>query len=233
MDKISFLVELNRRGVTCDKDQLELLWNFMDHVLATNEKFNLTAIKDKDAFVEKMLFDSALLLSGSNFEGQEIVDLGCGAGFPSVVLSILVPSLHVIALDSTAKKINFVQDYAKAHQLNIDAVCARAEDYARTHLENFSFVTARAVASLPILLELAIPMLKVGGTFIAMKGPGYEEEMQMAKNALRKLNAEIIYIYEDTLPESHESRSLIYIRKNGPSPKKYPRSYAEIKNNPL
>ena len=233
MDKINFLSELYRRGITCNKEQLNLLLDFMHHVLETNKSFNLTAIKDEDAFVEKMLFDSALLLNNQDFADETMVDLGTGAGFPSVVVSILSPNLRVIALDSTVKKVDFVKDFAMQNNLNITPVCARAEEYAREHLGEYKLVTARAVASLRVLLELAIPMLQVGGHFIAMKGPGFEEEIAEACGAFKKLKCEIDYIYEDQLPDSKESRFLIYIRKKGETPKKYPRLFGEIKNNPL
>ena len=233
MDKNSFVEELSKRNVYCSKEQVDLLWNFMNHVLKTNETFNLTAIKDESSFTEKMIFDSALLLSNQTFAGETIVDIGTGAGFPSVVLSILSPDLHVIALDSTAKKINFIKEYAETNKLNITPVCARAEDYAREHLSEYKIVTARAVASLRVLLELAMPMLKIGGHFIAMKGPGFEKEIDEAKSAFKKLKCEVEYIYEDQLPESKENRSFIYIKKTGETPKKYPRSFGEIKNKPL
>ena len=233
MNKSSFVIELSRRGISCDKSQLDLLWDFMHHVLETNEKFNLTAIKDEDAFVEKMIFDSALLFNNQNFEGIDLLDIGAGAGFPSVVVSILSPKLHVVALDSTAKKINFIQEYANAHNLNLEAVCARAEEYAQSNREKYLVVTARAVASLRVLMELAIPMLQVGGVLIAMKGPGYEQEIAEAKCAFTKLNCELDYIYEDQLPESLESRSFIYIKKLKETPKKYPRTFGEIKKLPL
>ena len=233
MNKSSFVVELSRRGISCDKSQLDLLWDFMHHVLETNEKFNLTAIKDEDAFVEKMIFDSALLLNNQNFEGIDLLDIGAGAGFPSVVVSILSPKLHVVALDSTAKKINFIQEYATAHNLNLEAVCARAEEYAQDNREKYRVITARAVASLRVLMELAIPMLQVGGVLIAMKGPGYEQEIAEAKCAFTKLNCELDYIYEDQLPESLESRSFIYIKKLKETSKKYPRTFGEIKKLPL
>jgi len=233
MDKISFLNELNKRNINCSREQCDLLWDFMNHVLVTNEKFNLTAIKEESSFIEKMLFDSALLLNNQSFSNETIVDIGAGAGFPSVVISILSPSLNVIALDSTAKKINFIKEYALEKKLNITPVCSRAEDYARDHNGVYKLVTARAVASLRILLELAIPMLQVGGHFIAMKGPGFEQELKEAQSALKKLKCEIDYIYEDQLPESKEDRYFIYIKKIGETPKKYPRSFAEIKNKPL
>ena len=233
MNRINFVKELDSRRVTCDEKQLDLLWDFMHHVLETNEKFNLTAIKDEESFVEKMLFDSALLLNNQKFEGEDILDIGAGAGFPSVVVSILSPKTHVIALDSTAKKVNFIKEYAEVHKLNIETVCARAEECAQAHRDAYLLVTARAVASLRVLVELSAPMLKVGGHLIAMKGPGFEEEIAEAKGALKKLNCEIDYIYEDQLPESKESRSFIYIRKIGETPKKYPRTFGEIKNKPL
>ena len=233
MNRESFVLELNKRGINCDEKQLNLLWDFMRHVLKTNESFNLTAIKDEESFAEKMIFDSALLLNNQNFEGIDILDIGAGAGFPSVVLSILSPKAHVFALDSTAKKVKFIEDYAKEKSLDVTGITARAEEFARDNRDRFMVVTARAVASLRILVELALPMLKVGGVFIAMKGPGFEEEIKEAQGALKKLKGEIDYIYEDQLPESKESRSFIYIKKVGENPNKYPRAYGEIKNKAL
>ena len=233
MNKETFVKELNNRGINCNEQQLELLWDFMRHVLKTNESFNLTAIKDEESFVEKMLFDSALLLNNQNFEGLDILDIGAGAGFPSVVLAILSPKAHVFALDSTAKKVKFIEDYAKEKSLDVTGIAARAEEFARENRERFMVVTARAVASLRILIELAVPLLKVGGVFIAMKGPSFEQEIAEAQGALKKHNCEIDYIYEDQLPESNESRSFIYIKKIKETPKKYPRLYGEIKNKAL
>ena len=233
MNKIDFVRELSIRNIDVTKEQIDLLWDFMHHVLETNEKFNLTAIKDEESFVEKMLFDSALILNNQRFEGIDILDIGAGAGFPSVVISILSPNAHVIALDSTAKKVNFIKEYAEKNKLNMSTVAARAEEYAQDNREKFMVVTARAVASLRILLELAMPMLKVGGVFIAMKGPGFEEEIKEAKCALNKLRCKVDYIYEDQLPESKETRSFIYVRKVEETPKKYPRTFGEIKSNPL
>ena len=233
MNKSNFLSELDKRGISCSIEQVNLLWEFMHYVLETNEKFNLTAIKDEDAFVEKMIFDSALLLNNQNFEGQTIVDIGSGAGFPSVVISILSPNAHIIAIDSTAKKIDFINSFAKAHNLNLEAISVRAEEYAKEHREEYLLVTARAVAPLRVLLELAMPMLKVGGHLIAFKGPDFEKEIAESSGAFKKLNCDIHYVYEDQLPESGESRSLIYVRKLCTTPNKYPRTFGEIKNKPL
>ena len=233
MNKINFVKELESRGIDCSQEQVNLLWKFMNHVLETNEKFNLTAIKDEETFVEKMIFDSALLLNNQKFEGETIIDIGAGAGFPSVVISILSPKTHIIAIDSTAKKVNFIQEFAKENKLNIEAICARAEEYAQAHRDSCLLVTARAVASLRVLIELSMPMLQAGGHLIAMKGPGLKEEIAEASGTFKKLKCEIDYIYEDQLPESKEDRYFVYIKKVGETPKKYPRSFGEIKNKPL
>ena len=233
MNKESFVLELNNRGIKCTEAQLKLLWDFMHHVLKTNESFNLTAITDEEVFVEKMLFDSALLLNNQNFEDVDILDIGAGAGFPSVVISILSPKAHIFALDSTTKKVEFIKGYASENSLDVTGISARAEEFARDNRERFMVVTARAVASLRVLVELAMPLLKIGGVLIAMKGPGYEEEIKEAQNAFKKLKCQVDYIYEDQLPESQENRSFVYIKKIGETPKKYPRQYGEIKNKPL
>ena len=127
MNKIDFVNELSIRSISVSKEQVDLLWVFMRTVLETNEKFNLTAIKDEDAFVEKMLFDSAILLNNQRFEDIDILDVGSGAGFPSVVLSILSPKAHVYAMDSTAKKVKFIEDYAKQNSLDVTGISARAD----------------------------------------------------------------------------------------------------------
>ena len=119
MNKIDFVRELSIRNIDVTKEQIDLLWDFMHHVLETNEKFNLTAIKDEESFVEKMLFDSALILNNQRFEGIDILDIGAGAGFPSVVISILSSNAQVVALDSTAKKVNFSKEYAEKNNLNM------------------------------------------------------------------------------------------------------------------
>ena len=233
MNRESFVSELNSRGINCNEKQLDLLWDFMHHVLKTNESFNLTAIKDEESFVEKMLFDSALLLNNQNFEGIDILDIGAGAGFPSVVVSILSPKAHVFALDSTAKKVEFISKFVAENKLDVTAIAGRAEDFAQSNRERFMVATARAVAHLRILIELAMPLLKVGGVLIAMKGPGFEQEIEESKGAFKKLKCHVDYIYEDQLPESKESRSFIYIKKEEETPKKYPRPYGEIKNKAL
>lgn len=225
--------QLNRYDISCTDEQIFLLDKFMQSTLETNEKFNLTAIKDLDAFVEKMIFDSALVLYDTDLSNKTVIDVGTGAGFPGMVLKIISPETKMTLLDSTKKKIDYLLNFSKANGIDVKGVSSRAEDYARNNRNTYDYATARAVAALNILLEIIVPLLKVGGTFIAMKGPGYEDEINQSNNALAKLNCVISQIYEFDLPESNERRAIIHIKKIKDTPKKYPRDYSDIKRLPL
>ena len=227
------LDSLNSLEIKCSNEQLNLLKTFMKVTLETNEKFNLTAITNEDEFVEKMIYDSALALYDLDLSEKSIIDVGTGAGFPGMVLKILEPNSKVTLLDSTAKKINHLLAFAKEQNIDVVGIAARAEDYARNNREKFDYATARAVSQLNILLELIIPMLKVGGSFIALKGQGYEDEINNSKEAFRRLNCRISKIYEFELPDSLEKRAIIYITKTKETNKKYPRQYTDIKRLPL
>ena len=233
MNKKTLLEELNKRDISCNEETAIKLEAFMKHILMWNEKFNLTAIKDEEAFMEKMIFDSAIGLTDLDLSNKKVLDIGTGAGFPGVVLYLLNPEMDITLLDSTAKKINLLKDYANENGYKYQTVVARAEEYAKDHREKYDYVFARAVAPLNILLELALPLLKVGGTFIALKGPGVEEEINQSQNALKKLNARVGKIIVDELPESLESRNIVYIIKDKETNKKYPRDYKDIKKLPL
>lgn len=233
MDKKRLLEELKANNVACDEQQADLLLSFMEETLSTNKKFNLTAIKDRNEFVEKMIFDSALPISCFDFTNKKGIDVGTGAGYPGMVLKILAPSMNLTLLDSTSKKINFINDFAKQNAISVSGVSARSEDFCKLHREEFDFATARAVANLSILLEIITPMLKVHGHFIALKGPGFEEEIKEASNALNKLSLKIKKVEEFELPESKEKRAIIIIEKLEVTKKKYPREYTDIKRQPL
>ena len=233
MNKERLIQELKAREISCDEVQANQLEHFMNHILSWNEKFNLTAIKEKETFMEKMIFDSAIALTDLDLSGKKVIDVGTGAGFPGVVLYLLNPKVDLTLLDSTGKKIELLKAYAEENNYKYQTVIARAEEYAKEHREEYDYVFARAVAPLNILLELCTPLLKVGGTFIAMKGPGLEEELELCSNALKKLNCHIHKVIEDELPESLEKRNIIYITKDKPTNNKYPREYKDIKKLPL
>ena len=216
------------KGITCDNEQASLLESYMFYILNKNEKVNLTAIKDKDEFMSKMLFDSALPLLLTDFNDKKVLDIGTGAGFPGTVINLL-STADVSLLDSTNKKLKVISEFKNNffHTIN-----ARAEDYAHNHRSEYDIVIARAVASLPILLEIAIPMVKVKGYFIAMKGPEGPREIKKAENALGRLNCVVEKIDKQVLPNGDE-RCNILIRKERETPKRFPRSYNEIKAKPL
>lgn len=233
MNKPELLQELNLRGISCTNEQADRLMDFMKTVLFTNGSFNLTAITNESEFVEKMILDSALAIVGNDFSGKKVIDVGTGAGFPGMVLYILNPAMDLTLLDSTAKKISFLLSYAQQKDYYYRGITLRAEDHCKLHREEYDVATARAVAPLNVLLEVIMPMLKVGGTFIALKGPGVENEIKACDKAFKKLDCHLQKIYEDTLPESGENRKLVYIVKDKPTNKKYPRDYSEIKKLPL
>ena len=233
MNREKLIQELSQNNISFDEKRIDLLFSYMKYTLETNEKFNLTAITNEDEFVEKMIFDSALVLSNTDLSNKKVIDVGTGAGYPGMVLRILEPNVKMSLLDSTKKKIDFINVFALANNLPINSIVDRAEAYSRKYIEEYDVAVARAVAPLNILLEIITPLLKVGGEYIAMKGANYQEEIDQACKALKKLDVEITNIKEFVLPESQEKRVLIHIKKNKTTSKKYPRDYSEIKRHPL
>ena len=219
---------LKKYGLECDSTSLHLLESYMHYVLKKNEEINLTAIKDEDEFMMRMIVDSALPLRLTDFNNKKVLDIGTGAGYPGTVIATLTTA-DVDLLDSTEKKLNVIIGF-EGKQFNV--IHARAEEFAQGHRETYDIVTARAVAQLSILLELAIPLLKVNGYFVALKGPEAEEEIKASKNALKKLHAVIEKMDKVTLPTGEE-RINILIKKIDTTNMKYPRSYSEIKKKPL
>lgn len=231
MNKERLQNELSTRGIILDEKKLNALFALMHSTLEMNEKFNLTAIKEEDAFIEKMIFDSAIALQELDLTDKKVIDVGTGAGFPGMVLYILNPDMHLTLLDSTKKKIDYLDDYCHQNGYQVECLTGRVEELNRR--EQYDYAFARAVAPLNILLEIITPLLKVGGTFIALKALGYEKELEDSQNALKKLGCHLEKIIEDQLPESLEKRVMIYIVKDKETQKKYPRQYSEIKKLPL
>ena len=226
MTKEELILELQKLNLDASKiDQLE---DFMHATLKANESFNLTAIKEEKKFRELMILDSAFALKYFDFNGKKVIDVGTGAGYPGMVLATLSNGEFTL-LDSTNKKIEFINNYALEHvYFNVKTTADRAECYAKKHREEFDFAVARAVSELPILLELILPLLKVGGYFIALKGSKGHNELKSSKKALEKIGGEVTQIDEYELPESHERRVNIIIRKIKETPNKYPREYSQI-----
>ena len=212
-------------------------------MLETNEKMNITAITDIDAIIARHYADSLLKLSVGVENGARVCDIGCGGGFPSFPIAIARPDITVVGIDSTSKKIAYVNETAEKLGLkNLTAVSGRAEELSEMggeYRESFDLVTARAVASLPILSELCLPFVKESGRFVALKSKTAEEELNSARIGIAKLGGKIeksekLVLNDKTLKDGIEAeRTLITVRKIGKTPPKYPRAYAQIKKKPL
>lgn len=201
-----------------------------------NKKYNLTAVTDEAGVILKHFADSA---SCARYlpKGASLLDVGCGAGFPSLPLAIVRPDLAITALDATAKRVKYVTDTAALLSLtNVTGVTARAEEYAKVPMrEAFDCVTARAVANLRALSELCLPFVRVGGLFLSMKATGAREELEDARRAIGMLGAKVEKVEDFTLSDGGEelSRTAILIRKAKPTDATYPRPWAKILKKPL
>lgn len=230
------IMALNNMSHLLDTDKSSKFYFLMQHMLEVNKSMNLTAIKEEKAILALHFADS-LTVAPFLPQNAKIIDVGCGAGFPSLPLGIARPDLSITALDSTEKRIKYVKETAKLLEIpQFEAFSARAEDAGRgKHRESFDFATARAVAALPVLAELCLPLVKRGGSFIAMKAKRGEAELKEAERAIERLGGEINEIRGITLKGSaeDEERLLIEIKKIRTTPADLPRPYAKILKTPL
>ena len=217
------------------QEKAEKLYGFANLLIETNKQMNLTAITDMEGVIFKHFADSAKICSHIT-EGAKVIDVGCGAGFPSFPLAILRPDLNVTALDSTAKKTVFIENCAKTLGVtNITSTAARAEEFAESNREKFDFATSRAVARLDILCELCIPLVRIGGKFVPLKASKAQEELDEARSAIRSLGASLESTHEYKLTYNQEEleRYIFEIKKTSRTDRKYPRKYAQILKKPL
>ena len=217
------------------RETYQKLEDYAAFLVAYNENVNLTAITDGDGILKKHFIDSLLLhgICKVQFsEGGRVLDIGSGAGFPGVPLALQRPDLRITLLDSLNKRIVFLQQLCEKLGLSYEAVHGRAEQLAKdeTYREQFDVVTARAVAALPTLAEYSLPFVKIGGYWIAMKGPG--EDVQPALQAMRVLGGKLIDTHRYTLPDGEE-RVIYVVKKLSPTPTKFPRNSGQIKAKPL
>ena len=207
---------------------------FADAVLEKNQVMNLTAITDPGDFAALHLLDSAVLLTMVDFHGKRVVDVGTGAGFPGVPLRMLEPDFDLTLLDSLGKRIAFLQEACGQLGLQrVEAVHARAEEFAARHREQYDIAVSRAVASLNVLSELALPLVKVGGQFLAMKSVDSDAEIDAARGAIGQLGGRIREIRDYTVPCTDVRHRVVVIDKVRPTPEQFPRPFARIKKNPL
>ena len=217
-------------GITVSLRHIDLLEKYANYLIEYNEHTNLTAITNKDEIYLKHFYDSLTILKAIDLnEVNTVLDVGTGAGFPGMVLKIFFPHLHVTLLDSNNKKTTFLTNLVQKLELtDIEIVNERSEDYAKNNLDKYDLVTARAVTHLKALSELCLPLVKVNGYFIPLKGNA-KEEIEISKNIITKLNSHIDNIIEFNLPIEDSTRTIIKIIKDNKTPSGYPRSYSIIK----
>lgn len=224
-----------KRGFHINQEQIDKLDIYANLLIEWNKKMNLTAITDVEGIAVKHFFDSLTPVWYLNLpKKSKVIDVGTGAGFPSVPMAILRPDLHFTLIDSLNKRLVFLDEVCSSLNINAELVHMRAEDAAKMpeYREKFDISVSRAVAYLPVLCEYCIPFVRKKGLFIAMKGSKAEEELNVSKNAVKTLGAEVEDTIEITLPDESE-RNIIVIRKNNFTPKLYPRHGSKIAKQPL
>jgi 16S rRNA (guanine527-N7)-methyltransferase len=235
--ELTRVFKLNGLSSLLNMEKSDKLFKLTERMLEENEKYNLTAIKEVDKIILNHYADCATLAARLP-KDCSVIDVGCGAGFPSLPLAILRDDVKILAVDSTAKRVSYVDETAKLLALgNIECKVMRAEDGGRDPglRERFDFATARAVAELRVLCELCLPFVKVGGELIAMKGKNGEFELKSAAKAISVLGGrsgklEEVVINGGTEPLEH---CFISVKKLGKTPSSYPRPYAQISKKPL
>lgn len=233
MNELEFINKLKEKGIVLNEQQVQQFKQYFEILVEWNEKMNLTAITDVKGVYLKHFYDSLTIAFDFEFKDQSIVDVGAGAGFPSVPLKIVYPDLKITIVDSLTKRITFLNHLFKELGLqNCKAISARAEDYAKDNRQKANIVMARAVARLNILDELCLPLVNVDGYFLALKGLKAKEELDEAKKGIELLGGKVEKVIDFTLTND-DHRSNIIIKKVKDTPVKYPRMFGKIKKQPL
>ena len=225
---------VNKLNISINDDMLNKYKLYYEKLIEVNEYMNLTTITEENEVYIKHFYDSLTLnLAINDLKNISLCDVGAGAGFPSVPLAIAREDINVTIIDSLNKRINFLNELVSYININnVKAFHFRAEDYAKEKRDSFDVVTARAVARLNILSELCLPLVKIGGLFVAMKAE-LSEELEEAKNAIKVLGGEIVKVIDLELPNNMGKRNIVIIKKIKTADKKYPRAFAKIKERPL
>jgi len=224
----------DEKGIIIDTNAPVRLEQYAEMLVEKNKVMNLTAITEPEEIAVKHFFDSLLPLKYLDIpKGAKIIDVGTGAGFPGMVLKIARPDIELTLLDSLNKRLVFLSEVCDALELEAEIVHGRAEEKAGGNMrESYDFAFARAVAQLNVLSEYCLPYVKVGGSFIAMKGKKAAEELEEAKKAIAVLGGKVTQFIEDSLPGGDE-RGTVIIKKISQMSPKYPRAGGKIAKSPI
>ena len=217
-------------GLDLSEETKDTLCAFGKAMVKQNEVMNLTGITDDKGVANLHLLDSLTVMASADLQGQTLIDVGCGAGFPGVPLAI-ASGAKITLLDSLGKRMKWLEEVLPTLGIQAECVTARAEEAVATRRESYDFATSRAVARLNILLELTAPYVRVGGKVLAMKGSAAREELEESRNAIKRLGLKLEAVKEFQIDGA--SHSVIVLKKVAPTPPQYPRRYAKIKQSPL
>lgn len=239
MDKKIFFEKMQENskvlGFNFSVEQLEKFYKYMNLLIEWNEKMNLTAITEPNDIILKHFIDS-ITINKYIENNAKVVDVGTGAGFPGIPLSIIRTDLQITLVDSLNKRLIFLQEIKKELELkNIDIVHARAEEFGqnKNYRETFDIATSRAVANLSTLSEYLVPLVKIKGKCVCMKASDAEEEIKQAENAVNILGGKIVKVEKFNLPNSDIGRTIIIINKEKSTNGKYPRKPGTPSKEPL
>lgn len=232
MNQKEFAQSLQQLQIDLSKQAEDAFYRYYELLVEWNEKMNLTAITTLEDVYDKHFYDSVLPAIRLSLQQENLCDVGAGAGFPSIPMKLLFPEITVTIVEPLQKRCLFLEELVRQLNLkNVHIIHARAEEFAKDNRESFDIVTARAVANLQMLSELCIPLVKVNGIFLSMKGSSGQEEAKQASNATAVLGCKLERIDEEKVGD-HTHVNLVY-RKVKETPKQYPRMFAKIKKSPL
>ena len=220
-------------GVDAPEEAYDRFETYFEYLTETNKVMNLTAITEKTEVARLHFLDSAAVLCCADVSGKRVIDVGTGAGFPGLPVKILRPDAELILLDSLQKRIGFLSETCNKLGLSgVTSIHARAEEAPELR-ETCDYAVSRAVARLNLLCELCLPFVKVGGAFLALKGPEPQEEMDEARNAVGQLGGSFAEPFFYEIPGTDVRHSIVIVRKVKPTPKQFPRRFAKIQKSPL